>query len=55
MPGFSSKAVHVGFVLDKAALEQVYRKVLLLPLSVAFQQFSLFIFSYIRGMYDGIQ
>jgi hypothetical protein len=37
-PGFASRSVHVGFVVDKVALRQVFLRVLRISLSVSFHR-----------------
>jgi hypothetical protein len=40
-PGFDPGSVHVGFVVDKVAVGQVFPQVLRFPLSISFRGFSI--------------
>jgi hypothetical protein len=53
--GLDSWPVHVGYVVDKAALRQVSLSVLLSPLSVSFHQRSTLIFIYMLLLPDGLK
>jgi hypothetical protein len=37
-PGFAAGSIHVGFVVDKVALEQVFLRVLRFPLPISFHR-----------------
>jgi hypothetical protein len=43
-PGFATGSIHVGSVVDKVALGQVFLRVLRFPLSVSFRHCSVFIY-----------